>query len=85
MLTPEVILEINKKVIGIVKNVGSGDIYVCILCLAQINSITVMYMYNVLLRLQPNKEPEIFANFTTRYYWRKPLSPIFSPTMYVNS
>ena len=43
VLTPEVILEINKKVIGIVKNSEFGDVYVCILCLAQINSIVVMY------------------------------------------
>ena len=41
MLTPEVILEINKKVIGIVKNAQYQDVYVCILCLAQINSTVV--------------------------------------------
>ena len=42
VLTPEVILEINKKVIGIVKNSEFGDVYVCILCLAQINSVVVI-------------------------------------------
>ena len=48
VLSPEVILEINKKVIGIVKNGDLGDIYVCILCLAQINSRKVSYNYFVI-------------------------------------
>ena len=38
VLTPEVILEINKRVIGIVKNSELAEVYVCVLCLAQINS-----------------------------------------------
>ena len=38
VLTPEVILDINKRMIGTVKNSNFNEEYVCVLCLAQINS-----------------------------------------------
>ena len=60
MLTPEVILEINKKVIGIVKNAQYHDVYVCILCLAQINSTVVRTVYYA-----------CYSRTTTHSHWQK--------------